>query len=146
MFAPIAAAKSTKEAIEKSSTEKKQPSAARTAPNPTRKKRNSPEESRRVRNKHTVKDPVCGKDLNEETAPCRTVINNGVYYFNSAACQAEFNRNLAKYLKEDNSEHHASHYGGYCGPTGCGKPARSTAWYFYLGLLFLIAFLLLVIR
>lgn len=93
-----------------------------------------------------VKDPVCGMELDEKTAQYKTVVGNNVYYFSSAACQTEFNRNLQKYVKENTLGHHASHYGGYCGPTGCGKPARGIAWYFYIGLLLLIVLLLLVIR
>jgi YHS domain-containing protein len=95
---------------------------------------------------HTVKDPVCGTEMNEETALYKTVMGNNVYYFNSAACQTEFNRNLGKYVKENGLGHRAGHYGGYCGPTGCGKPARGLAWYFYLGLLFLIILLVLLVR
>lgn len=60
---------------------------------------------------HMVKDPVCGMELDEKTAPYKSIMGNNVYYFCSASCQTEFSRNLGKYVKENNLEHHASHYG-----------------------------------
>jgi YHS domain-containing protein len=93
-----------------------------------------------------VKDPVCGMEVEEKTAPYKTVMGNKIYYFSSAACQSEFNRNLGKYVKENNLERDAGHYGGYCSPTGCGKPARGVAWYFYFGLLLLVVLLTLLMR
>ena len=86
----------------------------------------------------TVKDPVCGMEVNEKTTAYKSIYANNVYYFCSATCQNEFNKNPEKYLQPNTAIHHASHYGGYCGSTGCGKPARGLAWYFYLGLLILL--------
>jgi len=93
-----------------------------------------------------VKDPVCGVEVDEKTTQYRSIHANNVYYFSSSACKAEFDKNPLKYVQKINATHHASHYGGYCGPSGCGAPARGLAWYFYLGLFFLILLLLLLIR
>jgi len=93
-----------------------------------------------------AKDPVCGMEVDEKAAAHKSIHENNVYYFCSAACQTEFNRNPEKYLQQSsaNVTHHASHYGGYCGPSGCGAPARGVAWYFYIGLLFFLLLLLVL--
>ncbi len=94
-----------------------------------------------------AKDPVCGMEVDEKTAAYKSMQENKVYYFCSVTCQSEFNKNPGKYLEKNiMTAHHASHYGGYCGPSGCGAPARGPAWYFYIGLLFLLLLLLLLIR
>jgi len=95
---------------------------------------------------HMVKDPVCGIEVDEKTAEYKSIYANNVYYFSSSTCKAEFDKNPEKYLPKFSDTHHASHYGGYCGPSGCGAPARGVAWYFYIGLLFLILLLLLLLR
>jgi len=94
----------------------------------------------------TAKDPVCGMTVDEKTAKFKSIHANNVYYFCSTACQSEFNKDPEKYLKEDVATRHASHYGGYCQTPGCGAPARGVAWYFYIGLLFLLLLLLLLVR
>jgi len=99
-----------------------------------------------VRNMDMVKDPVCGMKVDEKTAEYKSIHESNLYYFCSVLCQSEFNKNPEKYLQEVRSTHHASHYGGYCGASGCGAPARGLAWYFYIGLLFLLVLLLLLIR
>jgi len=94
-----------------------------------------------------AKDPVCGMEIDERTAMRKSMYANNVYYFCSATCQEEFNKNPEKYLHESIETHHASHYGGYCGTSGCGAPAKGPAWYFYIGLVvFLLLLLLLFAR
>jgi len=93
-----------------------------------------------------VKDPVCGMDVDEKTATYKTVYENKVYYFCSVTCQSEFNKHPEKYQKTSPTTRHAAHYGGYCGPTNCGPPARGVALYLYFGLLILLVLLLLFLR
>lgn len=93
---------------------------------------------------HTDKDPVCGMEVDEKTAKYKSLHANNVYYFCSSTCQNEFNKNPEKYIQQSNAAHHASHYGGYCPTPGCGAPAKGVAWYFYVGLLFLILLLVLL--
>lgn len=94
----------------------------------------------------TVKDPVCGVNLDERTAIYKSIHEKRIYYFHSPACQAEFVKNPMKYVNQDGESKHAAHYGGYCGSPGCGKPARGIAWYMYLGLLFFLVLLVLLLR
>jgi len=84
-----------------------------------------------------VKDPVCGMSVDEKTAKYKSIRANSVYYFCSATCQNEFDKNPEKFVQAGNVVHHTSHYGGYCPAPGCGAPARGLAWYFYVGLLIL---------
>jgi YHS domain-containing protein len=93
-----------------------------------------------------VKDPVCGKTLNPETAEYKSIFENKVYYFCSAEHQSEFNKNHDLFLQQSASDRHAAHYGGYCNTPGCNRPSRGIAWYMYLALLFLVLLLLLFIR
>jgi len=89
-----------------------------------------------------VKDTVCGMEVDEKTTAHKSIHDNNVYYFCSATCQSEFNKNPKKYLQQNSAGHHASHYGGYCGTSGCGTPARGLAWYFYVGLLIMLLLIL----
>ena len=91
-----------------------------------------------------VKDPVCGMSVDEKTAAYKSLQAGNVYYFCSSSCQAVFIKAPEKYIGKGTEERHASHYGGYCGTSGCGAPARGPAWYFYIGLLFLLLLLLLL--
>ena len=93
-----------------------------------------------------VRDPVCGKALDEKTAEYKAIHENKVYYFCSAKCQSEFNRNHGLYLQQSASDRHAAHYGGYCNTSGCNRPSRGIAWYMYLALLSLVLLLLLLVR
>jgi len=85
-----------------------------------------------------AKDPVCGMEVDEKTTAYKSIHSNKVYYFCSTSCRNEFSKNSEKYLQQNGATHHASHYGGYCGTSGCGAPARGLAWYFYVGLLILL--------
>ena len=91
-----------------------------------------------------AKDPVCGMDVDEKTAVYKSIQANNVYYFCSATCQNEFNKNPEKYLQGNAATHHASHYGGVCPIPGCGQPARGNVWYFYIGLIALLLSTLLL--
>ncbi|MGQ9565839.1 MAG: YHS domain-containing protein [Candidatus Bathyarchaeales archaeon] len=93
-----------------------------------------------------TKDPVCGMAVDEKTVTYKTVYDNNVYYFCSIACQLEFLKHPEKYQKTIATTRHAAHYGGYCGSTSCGPPARGIAWYLYFGLLILLVLLLLFLR
>ncbi len=46
-----------------------------------------------------VRDPVCGKVVDPNTAEYKAIHENKVYYFCSAKCQSEFNRNHGLYLQ-----------------------------------------------
>jgi len=91
-----------------------------------------------------AKDPVCGMEVDKQVTTYKSIRANNVYYFCSTTCQTEFNKNPEKYLHESNATRHASHYGGYCGTSGCGAPARGLAWYFYVGLLLLLLLVLVL--
>jgi YHS domain-containing protein len=91
-----------------------------------------------------VKDPVCGVTVDEKTAKFKSLYELNVYYFDSEACKAEFDKNPQKYVHETEAQHHASHYGGYCPTPGCGKPQKGASWYFYIGLIILLLAALLV--
>jgi YHS domain-containing protein len=93
-----------------------------------------------------VRDPVCGKMLNPETAEYKAIHENKVYYFCSAKHQSEFNENHGVYLQQSSSDRHAAHYAGYCDTSGCNRPARGIAWYMYMALLFFVLLLLLLVR
>lgn len=92
------------------------------------------------------KDPVCGTNIDEKAAKFKSIQAGNVFYFCSATCLNEFNKNRDKYLKQNLEFHHASHYGAYCPTPGCGAPAKGPAWYFYAGLLLLVALLVLLLR
>jgi len=91
-----------------------------------------------------VKDPVCGMEVEEKIAQYKSIHSNNVFYFCSATCQTKFDKSPEKYLQQQNEKRHASHYGGVCGTIGCGPPAKGLAWYFYMGLLFMLLLLLLL--
>ena len=90
-----------------------------------------------------VKDPACGVEVDEKITSYKSIHDNKVYYFCCAPCKARFDKNPEQYVQKETNTHHASHYGGYCPTPGCNKPAKGPAWYFYIGLLFLILLLLL---
>jgi YHS domain-containing protein len=83
-------------------------------------------------------------EVDEKATAYKSIQANSVYYFCSNTCQNDFNRNPEKYVQENAGIRHASHYGGYCGASGCGSPAKGLAWYFYVGLLILLLTALLL--
>ena len=54
-----------------------------------------------------VKDPVCGMDVDPETAPGKSEYNGQTYYFCSMGCKLEFDRNPDKFVDaaESNKGH-----------------------------------------
>ena len=44
-----------------------------------------------------VKDPVCGMDVDPETAPGKSEYNGHTYYFCSIGCKLEFDRDPEKF-------------------------------------------------
>ena len=46
-----------------------------------------------------AKDPICGMEVNEETAKFKTEHMGKTYYFCSAICKEKFEENPHKYMK-----------------------------------------------
>jgi YHS domain-containing protein len=51
-----------------------------------------------------IEDPVCGMQINIDTAPAQTVVDEEIYYFCSQGCKEAFERNPAKYLFPENED------------------------------------------
>jgi YHS domain-containing protein len=45
-----------------------------------------------------IEDPVCGMQINIDTAPARTELDGEIYYFCSEGCKETFERNPTRYL------------------------------------------------
>jgi YHS domain-containing protein len=62
--------------------------------------------------KRTVKDPVCGMELEQEMAYSKTVYAGKTFYFCSKQCEENFKKNPEKYTtlklekKPETLEHH----------------------------------------
>ncbi len=54
-----------------------------------------------------TKDPVCGMDVDEKTAPAKSEHMGKTYYFCAPGCKKAFDENPEKYLKEE--PEHPSH-------------------------------------
>jgi len=52
------------------------------------------------------KDPVCGMDVDPQTAAGKSEYKGQAYYFCSPGCKASFDKNPEKYLTSDH-EHEA---------------------------------------
>ena len=48
-----------------------------------------------------AKDPVCGMDVDEKTAPAKSEHMGKTYYFCAPGCKKDFDENPEKYLKEE---------------------------------------------
>jgi YHS domain-containing protein len=48
-----------------------------------------------------AKDPVCGMDVDEKQAAAKTEYNGQTYYFCSAYCKAQFEKEPGKYVKRE---------------------------------------------
>ncbi len=48
----------------------------------------------------TVKDPVCGMDVDPKTAPAKSEHMGKTYYFCSPGCKKAFDANPARYIKD----------------------------------------------
>ena len=46
-----------------------------------------------------VKDPVCGMDVDEKTAPAKMEYKGTMYYFCAPGCKVAFERDPEKYVK-----------------------------------------------
>ena len=47
-----------------------------------------------------AKDPVCGMQISETSAPARSEYRGVTYYFCSPACKATFDKNPEKYASK----------------------------------------------
>ncbi len=54
----------------------------------------------------TVKDPVCGMDIDPATAAGKSEYKGQTYYFCSAGCKRSFDKDPEKYLGHSEHEHH----------------------------------------
>lgn len=59
----------------------------------------------------TVKDPVCGMNVDPETAPAKSEYMGKTYYFCSAGCKKAFDANPAKYV--GGAGHEMAGHGGH---------------------------------
>lgn len=55
-----------------------------------------------------AKDPVCGMDVEEDRAAAKSIYKDKTYYFCSAHCKAEFDKEPEKYVRMA-GEHEHSH-------------------------------------
>lgn len=46
-----------------------------------------------------AKDPVCGMEVNEKTAPAKSEYMGKTYYFCAPGCKKAFDENPSKYIK-----------------------------------------------
>jgi Cu+-exporting ATPase len=54
-----------------------------------------------------AKDPVCGMEVQEETAAGKSEYKGQTYYFCAPGCKAAFDKEPEKYVSEDaHSSHH----------------------------------------
>jgi YHS domain-containing protein len=51
-----------------------------------------------------VEDPVCGMEVNIETAPAKTEYEGQIYYFCSESCKEAFEEDPEQYLFPDEEE------------------------------------------
>jgi YHS domain-containing protein len=49
-----------------------------------------------------AKDPVCGMDVDEKTAPAKSEYKGKTYYFCALGCKREFDKNPEKFVGEKN--------------------------------------------
>ncbi len=47
----------------------------------------------------TAKDPICGMDVDEETAKYKSEYKSKTYYFCAAGCKEAFDSNPEKYIE-----------------------------------------------
>jgi Cu+-exporting ATPase len=55
---------------------------------------------------NTVKDPVCGMEIDPATAAGTSEYNGQTYYFCSVGCKKSFDKEPEKYLAQDQHGHH----------------------------------------
>lgn len=54
----------------------------------------------------TVRDPVCGMDINPATAAGKSEYKGQAYYFCSPGCKKSFDKDPEKYLGKDHKHQH----------------------------------------
>jgi Cu+-exporting ATPase len=54
----------------------------------------------------TVKDPVCGMDIDVATAAGKSEHNGQTYYFCSLGCKKSFDENPEKYIGKEHEHNH----------------------------------------
>ena len=55
---------------------------------------------------NTGRDPVCGMDIDPETAAGKSEYKGQIYYFCSPGCKKSFDKNPEKYLGTEHEHHH----------------------------------------
>ena len=58
---------------------------------------------------NTVKDPVCGMDIEPATAAGKSEYKGQTYYFCSPGCKKSFDKDPEKYVGSASSEHSHHH-------------------------------------
>lgn len=56
-------------------------------------------------------DPVCGMEVNEESAAATSEYEGATYYFCAPGCKAAFDKNPQKYLDQKQGGGHGGHHG-----------------------------------
>ena len=56
-------------------------------------------------------DPVCGMEVNEESAAATSEHEGKTYYFCAPGCKAAFDENPQKYLQQEHGGGHGGHHG-----------------------------------
>lgn len=57
----------------------------------------------------TVKDPVCGMNIDPKTAAGKSEYKGQTYYFCSPGCKKSFDKEPEKYVGTHTSAHHGHH-------------------------------------
>ena len=57
----------------------------------------------------TVKDPVCGMEIDPATAAGKSEYKGETYYFCSPGCKKSFDKDPEKYVSQGAQAHHHSH-------------------------------------
>jgi len=55
---------------------------------------------------NTVRDPVCGMDIDPATAAGKSEYKGQIYYFCSLGCKKDFDKDPEKFLGQGHHEHH----------------------------------------
>ncbi len=57
-----------------------------------------------------VTDPVCGMEIDSETAAGKSEYKGQTYYFCAPGCKREFDKNPEQYTKGSSAGHHGMHH------------------------------------
>jgi len=59
----------------------------------------------------TVKDPVCGMDVDPKSAVCKSEYKGQTFYFCSPGCKKAFDKEPERYVKAEEYHHdHSQHH------------------------------------